>query len=85
MQNMDMMQGSAQAPAAEGETTAEEGTSVTVTKRPDGTYEVDGQPCASMDEALMMTRKALMAGGMTVEEAFSDGFSGGDHSADMAY
>lgn len=68
-----------QAPPAQGAEQAPQGTSVTITKNPDGTFMVDDKPAKSLDEALQMAAQTLGAGQdkMSVEQAFSDGFKGG--------
>ncbi len=56
------------------------GTAVTITKQPDGSFMVNDQPAASLDEALMKAKELLGGApeedGMTVEQAFQGGFSG---------
>jgi hypothetical protein len=64
---------------AEGAPGMEDTDSVTITKNPDGTFTVGDHQCEDIDEALEYAKQALMAddGGMSVEQAFGQGFSGG--------
>ena len=68
-------------PMEGGETATEEvaegGKTVTVTKAPDGSLAVNGEPCKSVDECMQKVYSLLEGGGeggMSVEEAFGSGF-----------
>jgi hypothetical protein len=76
--DMQMQQPAAGMEAPAGEPGQDQGTSVTITKNPDGTFMVDDKPAKDLDEALKMAAQALGAGQdkMSVEQAFSDGFKG---------
>lgn len=77
--DMDMMkQGmEPQGPGMEGMGgQMEEGTTVTIVKKPDGTATVNGEPAQSVEAALSKAAELLDDDRMSVEQAFGKGFQG---------
>jgi hypothetical protein len=54
----------------------EDGTTVTIVKKPDNTCTVNGEPCENVDKALAKAAELLGDDRMSVEQAFGKGFQG---------
>jgi hypothetical protein len=75
---MEMMQQGmeAESPREDMGEPGEEGSTVTIVKKPDGTFTVNGEPCESVDKALSKAAELLGDDRMSVEQAFGKGFNG---------